>query len=94
MLLKKGGERNRLPKAGAVADLGESGLGGAEGHIDGRCFARCLVAEPEGATDMAGAPTHGKAWGTALGVEKMPQGDFFVYSYVYTAPWPLQGPGV
>jgi hypothetical protein len=42
------------------ADLGESGLGGAEGHVDGRCLpvARSLVAEPEGATDMAlaGAP--------------------------------------
>ncbi len=62
------------------ADLRESGLGGAEGHVDGRCFARSLVAEPEGATDLAlaGAPTHGPAWGRLLGVEEMAAGDFCV----------------
>ena len=64
------------------AGLGESGLGGAEGHVDGRCLpvARSLVAEPEGVTDMAlaGAPTHGTAWGMLLGVEEMAAGDFLV----------------
>ncbi len=53
------------------ADLGESGLGGAEGHIDGSCLpvARSSVAEPESATDMAlvGAPTHGRRGGGCLG---------------------------
>ena len=52
-------------------------------HIDGRCFklpvARSLVAEPEGATDMAGAPTHGAAWGSVLGVEKNGRGGLFMY---------------
>ena len=62
------------------AYLGESGLGGAEGHVDGRCVARSLVAdsEPEGATDMAGAPAQGAAWGRVLGVEKKGRRGLFI----------------